>query len=94
MDCDIITFFQEKLNNFCNYLYDISNNKDNAELIKNKTGNKWLDLFYLLRLSSGQKNNDVNDIMNKLEICEIHREKINEYYEMFLEIKDKYIKEM
>lgn len=68
MDCDIITFFQEKLNNFCNYLYDISKKKGSAELIKNKTGNKWLDLFYLMRLSDENKNNDVNDIMNKLEI--------------------------
>ena len=39
-NCDIITFFNEKLTNFCNYLSVIAKNKENAELIKNKTGNK------------------------------------------------------
>ena len=94
VDCDILSFYEEKLKNFCNYLLYIAKNKESAEMIKNKTGNRWLDLYYLLRLSSEQKNKDIDDIISKLDIGNEHKGKISEYYDLFLEIKSKYIEKI
>ena len=93
---NLIKFIEEKVNNFKSLVINLWNNKEKMKQYEWKAKNeKARLLLWILFLSEENKKKYIEDFMKD---CEINNNddnywKIEEYFNMFLEIKKDYFKD-
>lgn len=93
---NLIQFIEEKVNNFKSLVISLWNNKEKMKEYESKAKNdKARFLLGILFLNDENKKKYIDDLMKSCEIDnnEDNYWKIEEYFNMFLEIKKDYFKD-
>ena len=88
---NLLDFFNEKKKNFIELLKQISDEKNALNNIEEKMENNFMSLLFLMRLKDENKQENINDFMEKMKIKDEHRYLIEKYFDCFIDIKNQYM---
>lgn len=90
---NLLGFIDEKINNFKNLLYELSNNKEKIKEFENNSKTiKAKMMISIMFLNEQNKKNYVDDLINLCEITnnEENFNKIESYFNMILELRESF----
>lgn len=88
-------FIETKLNNFINYLKSIVNDEYKEKLsneLENMKKNKIEAIKFIMKFNEKNKDKHINEFIQKYNIDEKHKNKLNDYFDMIIGIKDSFNK--